>query len=77
MNRKSGGQAGLIGDRRGGVGVGVVGGGRGRVESDNEDLDESGLSDDEDEQVRALSAALAVSSQLPLFDPRPLVFDLP
>jgi hypothetical protein len=43
MNRKTGGQ---IGDRRG-----VVGPGRGRVESDNDDLDESGISDDEDEQV--------------------------
>lgn len=62
MNRKSGGQAGLIVDRRvGGVGVGV---GRGRVESDNEDLDESGLSDDEDEQVRALSSLLTLVEQM-------------
>jgi hypothetical protein len=45
MNRKSGGQTG-IGDRRAGVGPT-----RGRVESDNDDMDESGLSDDEDEQV--------------------------
>ena len=62
MNRKSGGQAGLIVDRRvGGVGVGV---GRGRVESDNEDLDESGLSDDEDEQVRALSSLQTLVEQM-------------
>ena len=62
MNRKSGGQAGLIVDRRvGGVGVGV---GRGRVESDNEDLDESGLSDDEDEQVRALSSLQTLVEQI-------------
>ena len=64
MNRKSGGQAGLIVDRRvGGVGVGV-GVGRGRVESDNEDLDESGLSDDEDEQVRALSSLQTLVEQM-------------
>ena len=45
MNRKSSvQQPGGIGDRRGGVG--------GRVESDNDDMDESGLSDDDDEQVR-------------------------
>ena len=61
MNRKSGGQAGLIVDRR----VGGVGGvGRGRVESDNEDLDESGLSDDEDEQVRALSNLQTLVEQM-------------
>ena len=67
MNRKSGGQAGLIVDRRvGGVGVGGVGVGvgRGRVESDNEDLDESGLSDDEDEQVRALSSLQTLVEQM-------------
>lgn len=63
MNRKSGGQAGLIVDRRVG-GVGSVGVGRGRVESDNEDLDESGLSDDEDEQVRVLSSLQTLVEQM-------------
>ena len=50
MNRKTGGP---IGDRRG-----VVGPGRGRVESDNDDLDESGISDDEDEQVKTYPESL-------------------
>jgi hypothetical protein len=47
MNPKTGGgQSSTMSDRRG-----VVSSGRGRVESDNDDMDESGLSDDEDEQV--------------------------
>ncbi len=50
MNRKTAaGQGSAMGDRRG-----VVASGRGRVESDNDDMDESGLSDDEDEHVSFL-----------------------
>ena len=49
MNRKSGGQAGIV-DRRT-----VVVANRGRVDSDNDDMDESWLSDDDDEQVLGLS----------------------
>ncbi len=50
MNRKTAaGQGSAMGDRRG-----VVASSRGRVESDNDDMDESGLSDDEDEHVSFL-----------------------
>lgn len=47
MNRKTAaGHGSAMADRRG-----VVASSRGRVESDNDDMDESGLSDDDDEQV--------------------------
>ena len=45
MNRKNGGQASLN-DRRG-----VVSASRRREDSENEEMEESGLSEDEDEQV--------------------------